>query len=406
MTTGDQGGYWGEFRAHWPNLLGACVGIALGASIYNYLGNVIAPPLLRELGWSRAQFAVAGSFGLVTLVFVPFAGRLVDRFGVRAGALIGFTVLPLCFLAFSLMSGNLYEFYAITFVQMVFGVLTTSIVFSRVIVERFDAARGMALSVLMTGAPLAGALLAVPMAQLIAAEGWRAGYRAMAVLSLLAGIVAIVLIGRGGKRGTVAPAKLDWGTFAALLRNPVFVLLVAGMFLCNVPQILVASQMSLMLIDNGGTETFGAAMLSLYGVTVVIGRFLTGIALDRVPAQMVALLFLGLPALGYVALALPHDPRWLLAGAIMLIGLAQGAEGDIGAYLTSRSFPLANFSMIYGFVLAALILASSLGALALSAVLAATDSFAPFLWLAAIATLLGALSFNLTGRFAPNESTP
>lgn len=389
--------YWGEFRTHWSNLVGACLGLALGSAIYHYMSNLLAPPMLRELGWSRAEFALTGSFGLLTMFFVPVAGRLVDRYGVRAGATVGFIAVVLGYLALSQMSGNIYEFYAIIFFKNLFGILTTTIVFTRVIIERFNLGRGMALSLLMSGAPIAGAALALPMRWLIATEGWRAGFLAMAALSAIAGIVSIALAGRGGARAA-APVKLTWSDFAALVRNPIFVLLIGGMFLCNVPQFLVGSQMSLMLMESGASENFGAEMLALYGLTVLIGRFITGIALDRISAQYVALFALGLPCLGYFALATPFDSRWLLAGSIALIGLAQGAEGDLGAYITSRRFPVAHYSMIYGFLIASLSLASSLGSLLLSATLAWRDSFAPFLGIAAIATLAGALSFYATGR--------
>lgn len=395
--------YWGEFRAHWPNLLGACLGLALGSAVYHYMSNLLAPPMLREFGWTKAQFAVTGSFGLLTTFFVPVAGRLIDRFGVRPAAMVGFTVVPLGYLALSHMSGNIYEFYAIILVKNLLGILTTTIVFSRVIVERFTLARGVALSLLMSGAPLAGALLALPMRGIIESEGWRTGFLALAIISATAGVIAITLAGRGGRKPSAPPVKLRWADFAGLLRNPVFVLLVGGMFLCNIPQILVGSQMSLMLMDSGAPEAFGAEMLALYGTTVVVGRFVTGVALDRISAQLVALFALGLPALGYAVLASPFDVRWVLAGAVALVGLAQGAEGDLGAYLTSRSFPLAQYSMIYGFLIAALSLASSLGALVLATTLAWSDSFVPFLWIAAGATVLGALSFYLTGRFPVPE---
>lgn len=43
--------YWGEFRSHWPNLLGAALGIALGSALNHYMTNLFARPLLAEFGW-------------------------------------------------------------------------------------------------------------------------------------------------------------------------------------------------------------------------------------------------------------------------------------------------------------------------------------------------------------------
>ena len=87
---------------------------------------------------------------------------------------------------------------------------------------------------------------------------------------------------------------------------------------------------------------------------------------------------------------------------LLLIGLAQGSEGDIGAYLTSRKFSLANYSFVYSFLIASLGIGSALGSALLSFTLHLTDRFDLFLWISAAATMLGALAFYLTGR----TSTP
>jgi len=340
--------YWSEFRAHWPNLLGAALGIAVGSALNHYMMNLFAPPLIGEFGWERSQFALIGTLGLVTMVFVPFAGRFTDRFGARIAASVGFVAMPLCFVAFSLMDGPIWQFFAITVFLHIFGVLTTTLVFTRVVVERFDLARGMALSALMTGAPLAGAVLTPLVGEYIDAEGWRAGYRLMAAISAVGGLIAVSLI---GPRKVPEPIEhpegqpkrgsgITRGEFTALLRHPSFLLIVAGMFFCNIPQIVVSSQLKLMLMENGATSSSATWIVSLYAGGVIVGRFLCGFALDKVSPQVVAIVALGLPALGFLGLASPFDGPWLLAGAILLVGLAQGAEGDVGAYLTSRTFDL------------------------------------------------------------------
>ena len=114
------------------------------------------------------------------------------------------------------------------------------------------------------------------------------------------------------------------------------------------------------------------------------------------PAQLEAALR-GLPALGFAILASSISVVWLLAFAVLLIGLAQGAEGDIGGYLISRHFNLKNYSLILGFVKAGLDGGGAIGALILSFTLRFSDSYAPFLLLAAVTSLAGAICFFLTG---------
>lgn len=390
--------YFGEFRRYWPNLLGACVGLALGSALNHYLMNLFAPALIEEFGWSKAQFALVGSLGIGALLLVPVAGRIVDKYGPRVGAMIGFSVVPLGYFALSLMTGNIFELYGILLIQNIFGVLTTGLVFSRVIVERFDAARGLALSLLMTGAPLVGAIAVPLLGGVIEAEGWRTAYRIMAGVSASGGLFAILLIGRGSVRATVEPPKLSWAEFSRLMKHRVFALMLIGMFLVNVPQVLVSGQLSLMLMDNGASAKFAAWLVSGYAISIVIGRFICGLALDRIGAHVVAAFSLGLPALGLAALAGPVDAQWLLICAVALIGLAQGAEGDIGAFMASRHFEISNFSLVYGFLISTMSLASVLCSLLLSATLKLTGNFDLFLIISAMATLIGAFALYWTGR--------
>ena len=163
--------YLREFRVNWQQLLAAALGIGLGSALSHYTMSLFGPPLIEEFGWTAAEFALLGSITLVSLALVPVAGRFTDRFGPRLAAIIGFTAIPLGFIAYTMMSGSIVLFFAIYVVQHIFGILTTSLVFARVVVERFVSARGIALSVLMTGPPLAGAVLAPVLGGIINDEG-------------------------------------------------------------------------------------------------------------------------------------------------------------------------------------------------------------------------------------------
>ncbi|MEO5586148.1 MAG: hypothetical protein ABIQ81_00490, partial [Novosphingobium sp.] len=65
--------------------------------------------------------------------------------------------------------------------------------------------------------------------------------------------------------------------------------------------------------------------------------------------------------------------------------------------LISRNFDLKNFSLMLSFMTMSIGLGSALGSLVLSFTLHQSDSYVPFLLLAAAGTLLGAVAFGLTG---------
>jgi MFS family permease len=395
--------YVGEFRTNWQTLLATFVGIATGSALSHYTMSLFAPELIKEFGWSKAQFALVGSLPLVTAFVTPFAGRFTDRFGTRLAAGVGFTAISLGFFGLSTMNGNIIVFFAIWLAQHIFGVMTTSLVFTRVIVERFDKARGSALSGLMMGPPLSGAVVAPILGWFIAAHGWRAGFIALAVLSGVGGLICITLMGRSArKRGQQAETrspKLTRAELAAVARHPTFLLIVGGMFLINIAQPFAASQLKLIVLDKGVTDQLGTWMVSLYAIGVILGRLIFGVALDRIAANLVAIFALSLPAVGFLILASPVAVVAPLAFAILLIGIAQGAEGDIGGYLVSRHFELKNYSLIFSFVKSALDGGGAIGALLLSSTLAMTGgSYMPFLLLCAATTIVGAVLFFLTGR--------
>ena len=155
--------------------------------------------------------------------------------------------------------------------------------------------------------------------------------------------------------------------------------------------------LKLIVMAQGGDDLTGTKLVSLYAIGVIIGRIIFGVLLDRIKANYVALFALSLPALGFAIMASPTTLVGLLAGAVLLVGIAQGAEGDIGGYLISRHFALKNYSLILGCVKAGLDGGSALGALILSFTLRMTDSYTPFLVIIAITRLLGAVCFFLTG---------
>lgn len=94
--------YFGELRQNIRPLAAASLGGGVSLPFFAYTNTVFSPHLIREFGWSRAQFALVGLTMLATLLVLPVIGRLNDRFGVRRVALGGTLLLPLCFVAYSL----------------------------------------------------------------------------------------------------------------------------------------------------------------------------------------------------------------------------------------------------------------------------------------------------------------
>ena len=391
--------YWGEFRTHWRPLLAATMGLGFGIGLSAYTMSLFAPKLIAEFGWPRSQFALLGSMGLLMLIAQPITGRLTDRFGVRAVSTVGVLAGPSAYIAFAMQPGSIRAFFAIAVLQIVVGTLTTSPVYTRIVAERFERARGLAFSIVMTGPPLVGAVLAPLLGRFIESEGWRNGYLLMGGITMAFGLIAVAMtpphIGTRPDEDVPVESKAGYGV---IVRNPAFWVLIIGMILVNFPQGLVSAQMKLMLMDSGAQSQTATWLISIYAVGVMVGRFACGLSLDRMQPHHVAALTLSMPAIGMMLMASPFDATIVLALSVAMMGLAQGAEGDVAAYLVSRRFGLNVFSLVMGLVGASIAGGAALGSLTLSYTLGLWGSYAPFLVIGACVTLVGALLFLTLGH--------
>lgn len=396
--------YWGELKEHSRPLTAATIGIAFGLSINNYTSSLFGAQLIKEFGWAKADFAKIAVFAILMVPLLPIIGRVTDVRGVHFSAAIGVFGTPLTFVALARMDGDINHFFAITVAQILCGSFLTSTVFSRVVAERFTVARGIAFAIIMAGPPLSGGLAAWALGPLMHSYGWRGGYLFVGALVLVFGLLALFLLPAKSPVAQHKPSTLrkDFGQIA---HSPVFWLASLGMFLCNLPQALGSSQLMMMLTENG-VALSASFFVALYPLGVIIGRFATGVALDRFSTHIVGSVGLSLPALGFVLLAGPYDGALLVGFAVLLMGLAQGAEGDVAAYAVARHFPVGIFASVMGPVNAATALGASIGGVVLVPMLSRWDNYVPFLIFSAIVTALGAIALLMIGRYPEVDRRP
>lgn len=404
------GGYLGELRDNIRPLAAAAIGSASGLMVAAYTTSIFSPYLIAQFHWSKSLFSLIGLTIFATLLVMPMIGRLTDRFGVRPMALTGALLLPLCFLGYSLQQGQFWFFMTMSASVLVTGSTTTPAVWCRMIAENFHKARGLALFI-VTGAPaLMGALLPRVLLAVNDHWGWRWGYRALALYFLVGGLIAVALVprrepGLDQSQPARGEAPHQPGAFGLILRKPAFWIITGAMMLCLMPTQLHAAQMIIMLLDVGMPKTAAADAVSAFAIGGIAGRALCGLALDRLAPRWVAAVSMILPALGYVVIAMNHGAVPLITGAMFLVGLSYGAEGDLPSFLVARHFPLRLFSSASSLVYCGILFASASGALILAAVLKRTNAFSPFLMIAAVSVALGSLLFLALPRQGLNQGS-
>jgi predicted MFS family arabinose efflux permease len=292
--------------------------------------------------------------------------------------------------------------YAAIFVfQALFCVTTTATVYTRLAVQYIKHARGLALAIVASGPALSGLIMSPLLNAYVEKHGWEASYMALAVFSAIAGLITFLLIPSRSpdeKPGIVAPKRRARDDYPAIFRSPAFWIIAASMLLCNLPQTILQVQQKTLLLANGVTGAGAAAMLMAVQLGMLVGRFLTGIALDRFRPYLVSFLMLATPSIGLFIFASSFDAPVLLTFAMFCIGFAFGAEGDLVAFLIARQFGVKIYGSVMGLITFTMSFSTAAGAMLLGYILDETGGFDLFLIIAGAAVFLGAALLLLLGR--------
>lgn len=132
-------------------VLAAAIGVALDGLHMHFIGTMIRS-LQQAYGWSRGEIA----FGLTLMMVIKLGGNLLagvlaDRFGVRPVALWGAVFFGIGFSLMGLAGPALWSWYAVCafFAVVVHGV--SPVIWTGGVVQWFEARRGMALALTLTG---------------------------------------------------------------------------------------------------------------------------------------------------------------------------------------------------------------------------------------------------------------
>lgn len=362
--------------------------------------SAIAPSLVADAGWSKAEFALVGSLALVTAFAFPFIGRLADVLGVRFTALIGMATLPIAYLAYAQIDDQLWLYVAIFFLQSVLCVTTTATVYTRLVVQYVHRARGLALAIAVSGPAVTGAIGGPILNAYVEANGWRASYEALAVFALVAAVITFLLIPseRKAPDAPVRAKRRARDDYPAIFRTSTFWILLGVMLLCNLPATIMLVQLKLLLLDNGISGEGAAIMFTALSMGMLAGRFVAGVALDRYAAHIVSFITLSLPSIGLFIMASSYDAPAILTFAVFCLGFAFGAEGDIVAFLVARHFGVEIYSSVMGLLTCAMSFSTASGAALVSYSLATTGGYDLYLVICGTAVLVGASLLLLLGR--------
>ena len=349
-----------EFKRGWGPLLAATVGMMCGLlTITNYSQGFFVGPVTADLGWSVQEFFLAFTItACLGLFTAPLVGSLALKYGIKRLGILGLIGHAIAYVLLSLNNGSLTLWY-LTFASLaILGAGSLPIIWTAVLNGWFEKNRGKAIGITMAGTGF-GAFLLPPIAEfLISNYGWRTAYQGIGIGALVLSLPIVVLLfnenqeAGSGEANSTAP-DTSWGmTRAEALRDYRFWVLGCVLFITVFVIVGLLSNFERIMGARGLARADIASIAAIMGLTVIIGRLLVGVLVDKLWAPAVASVFIVMPIIAMLLMKY-GDPSMGTGIAIgIAIGLAAGAELDMLAYLTGRYFGPAHYPAVFGGIFA------------------------------------------------------
>jgi MFS family permease len=402
-----------EFRRGYKPLLGALIGAGCGlSSVCFYTNGVFVAAISEDMNWSRGAIQVGVSIMiLIAVITAPTVGWLIDRYGARRIALISLPLFGITLSGMSLVTDEIWTFYAGWTVMSIFAAGTLPITWTKVVNGWFDDFRGMALGLTLAGTGIAATLAPSYVVWLIDIMGWRNAYVALAFTVMAISLPSVYLLfkepaeSQSGKVNQIDAAISKQHLMATglsvkeALKGYRFWVLSISLLLVAASISGVITNFVPLLTDKGLSFADAARYAGLIGVSVIGGRLVAGFLMDRLWAPMIAAIFLCMPCLAAFILTTGNISPMLLGLSALIVGLAAGAELDLMAFLVSRYFGLKHYGALYG----GIYIFFSIGAGLAPAMFGWTyDMFGHYqavLYMAAISSMIGACLMLTLGRY-------
>ncbi len=341
--------------------------------IQGTFGNFIKP-MSAEFGWDRATATLPVAVAtLMSGVFQPIVGRLVDRYGTRRLITIGLVLL-----AASVMSVAWTQ--NIWYLTVVYGVLfalaTSSaggIPNSTLNSRWFVRLRGRALSISNAGGSVGQFLIIPASVALMMQTDWRTTHLIMGGVVLVVGLPIAAFILRNdpqemgllpdgdptrpvadtGEAGAApqAPSRapLEPATWHGAFASSQFWLLLGGFFVCGCSVVMVQTHFVAFADDRGISPDVAAKALGLLHGVNTVGLILGGMISDRVGRKIPLAIIYFVRALA-IALLLVADTPWMLFVFAVVAGLSWFSSVPLTIALTGELYGLRHMGTLVGFV--------------------------------------------------------
>ncbi len=381
-------------------IVAACFSIqAIGVGTYISYG-VFFNQLSSEFGWSRATISGASSaaFFLMGLLGI-FVGRLNDRIGPRTVMTVTSSFFGLGLLLMSRLDAvwQLYLFYGVI---LGIGLSSIDVIALSTTARWFVKKRGVMTGIVKVGTGMGQLMIPLAASMLIKSYGWRTSYLIIGV----AGFLLLVSITQLLRRDPSQMGLLLNYEKKMSMDNPGLIRVGLSLheavhtrqfwMICAVNLAIVFCLMIIMVHivpyarDIEVSALRAASVLSTIGGVSMIGRFITGIAIDRIGSKRVIIVCFILLMVELLWLQMAND-LWMLYLFAVFYGITHGGFFTAISPIVAEFFGISAHGVLFGIVAFSGTIGGAIGPFVAGYIFDITAGYSLAFWLATLVSTLG-----------------
>jgi len=362
-----------EWRRYWPVVLAGLFGFVL-ANCTTHTLSVFMAPIQDAFGWNRAEYSLGYSIHMLPgFVVPPLVGILIDRYGPRWVAVLGSLAFGVTYSLLATATGSIANWLMLWLLLGAAGQVANITLWCAATSSVFTASRGFALAVIMFGTAVGSSLWPFVSNWLIERYDFRT---ALLIIGAAVGVTVALLAWVGLRvvprprreeaKQTAAQAEAQAAAAPGLtvregVRSPFFFKLAVLIIVSYGVVLSLTIHLIPLLTAAGLTRDTAVRTTITYGAALFVGKLLVGLALDRLPARLIAVATNVVMIVCLIIFAIPNPGIPLSILAVVLLGLTYGMIGPTIPYLASRYFGMRNYGRLFGIATVAYAVGASAG---------------------------------------------
>jgi MFS family permease len=361
---------------------------------------VLFNPLIDEFGWSRASISGAASMAFLLMGFLGIGvGKLNDRIGPRILMTVSGVFFGLGYFLMSRLEAiwQLYLFFGVIFG---IGLSTIDVIALSTIARWFVRKRGIVTGIVKVGTGFGQMVIPFLVSVLIIRYGWRSSCVSIGVAMLIILVAIAQLLRRDPGQMGLAPdgdasgstdglvSDIEGLSLREAVRTRQFWTICASMLAILFCLLTVMVHIVPYAQEMNVSPTRAASVLSTIAGVSMAGRFISGIAIDRIGSKRVIIFCFILLVAGLLWLQIATE-LWMLYLFAVVYGVAHGGFFTAFSPLIAEFFGIKFHGSLFGVTMFSGNLGGSLGPITAGYVFDITGAYAGAIWICTVVAIIG-----------------